>query len=246
MAPTATVDSTSGAVYNLSMDTTTAVRDAGHGLLQAIIASPDDDSLRLICADWLDEHGQPERAEFIRVQCELGGPCRDCKPHHAKQGCCAKRAALRRQERKFLERYKWQWTGFPVAFATALDETAWTWRRGFVEAISITTAAFLQHVESLFRAAPLIQVRLGDKKPLPGAGPKPKFYWLPGHRDNCGADHLPLAIFNRLTGELFSIAGAKRYENEAAAMTDLSNQCVHHGRDLLRLPTLDLHTRASP
>ena len=39
--------------------------------LAAIRAAPDDDAPRLIYADWLDEHGQPERAEFIRVQCEL-------------------------------------------------------------------------------------------------------------------------------------------------------------------------------
>jgi uncharacterized protein (TIGR02996 family) len=36
-----------------------------------IIENPDDDTPRLVYADWLDEHGQPERAEFIRVQCEL-------------------------------------------------------------------------------------------------------------------------------------------------------------------------------
>jgi uncharacterized protein (TIGR02996 family) len=39
--------------------------------LRAIIASPDDDTPRLVCADWLDEHGEPERAELIRVQCGL-------------------------------------------------------------------------------------------------------------------------------------------------------------------------------
>src|SRR3954447_18033797 len=43
----------------------------GTALLAAIRAAPDDDAPRLIYADWLDEHGQPERAEFIRVQCEL-------------------------------------------------------------------------------------------------------------------------------------------------------------------------------
>jgi uncharacterized protein (TIGR02996 family) len=40
-------------------------------LLAAIRAAPADDAPRLVYADWLDEHGQPERAEFIRVQCEL-------------------------------------------------------------------------------------------------------------------------------------------------------------------------------
>jgi uncharacterized protein (TIGR02996 family) len=40
-------------------------------LLQAIIDDPDDDMVRLVYADWLDDRGQSERAEFIRVQIEL-------------------------------------------------------------------------------------------------------------------------------------------------------------------------------
>src|SRR5215217_5840813 len=43
-------------------------------LLAAIRAAPDDDAPRLVYADWLDEHGQPERAEFIRLQCERARP----------------------------------------------------------------------------------------------------------------------------------------------------------------------------
>lgn len=39
--------------------------------LQAIIASPDDDTPRLAAADWLDEHDDPDRAAFIRLQVEL-------------------------------------------------------------------------------------------------------------------------------------------------------------------------------
>jgi uncharacterized protein (TIGR02996 family) len=39
--------------------------------LQAIIDHPDDDTPRLVYADWLEEHGQPDRAALIRVQCEL-------------------------------------------------------------------------------------------------------------------------------------------------------------------------------
>src|SRR5262245_22546514 len=37
----------------------------------AIIADADDDGPRLIYADWLEDHGDPVRAEFIRVQCRL-------------------------------------------------------------------------------------------------------------------------------------------------------------------------------
>src|SRR5215470_1619052 len=40
--------------------------------LQAILAEPDDDGLRLMYADWLEEHGDP-RGEFIRLQCALAG-----------------------------------------------------------------------------------------------------------------------------------------------------------------------------
>ena len=35
--------------------------------VRAIAEHPDDDAPRLVYADWLEEHGQPERAEFIRA-----------------------------------------------------------------------------------------------------------------------------------------------------------------------------------
>src|ERR1700761_7535427 len=37
----------------------------------AIVAAEDEDTPRLAYADWLDEHGDPDRAEFIRIQCRL-------------------------------------------------------------------------------------------------------------------------------------------------------------------------------
>ena len=37
----------------------------------AIVAHADEDTPRLAYADWLDEHGDPDRAAFIRVQCRL-------------------------------------------------------------------------------------------------------------------------------------------------------------------------------
>ena len=40
-------------------------------LLAAIRDAPDDDLPRLAHADWLEEHGQSPRAEFVRVQIEL-------------------------------------------------------------------------------------------------------------------------------------------------------------------------------
>ena len=43
----------------------------GDALYRAILAAPEEDTPRLVYADWLDENGQPNRAEFIRVQIEL-------------------------------------------------------------------------------------------------------------------------------------------------------------------------------
>jgi uncharacterized protein (TIGR02996 family) len=42
--------------------------DQGEALLQAVADAPEDDTPRLVYADWLDEHGDTARAEFIRVQ----------------------------------------------------------------------------------------------------------------------------------------------------------------------------------
>lgn len=38
--------------------------------LRSICAEPEDDTVRLVYADWLEENGEPERAEFIRIQVE--------------------------------------------------------------------------------------------------------------------------------------------------------------------------------
>src|SRR6516225_6153600 len=43
-------------------------RDA---LLAAICAAPDEDTPRLVFADWLDENGSPNWAALIRAECEL-------------------------------------------------------------------------------------------------------------------------------------------------------------------------------
>ena len=52
-------------------------------LLAAIKANPADDLPRLVAADWLEENGESERAEFVRVQCRVanGQQCRWSGPN---------------------------------------------------------------------------------------------------------------------------------------------------------------------
>lgn len=57
--------------------------------LRAIAENPDDDAPRLMFADWLAEHDDPARGEFIRLQCEIaqlpeGDPQRKALERRAK------------------------------------------------------------------------------------------------------------------------------------------------------------------
>lgn len=50
-------------------------------LIRAVLDSPEDDTVRLVYADWLDERAQPGdsvRAEFIRLQIEIAKIQKDC------------------------------------------------------------------------------------------------------------------------------------------------------------------------
>ena len=46
-------------------------------LLAAIVADPDDDTPRLVYADWLDENDRPDEAAFLRVQCAAAAAAAD-------------------------------------------------------------------------------------------------------------------------------------------------------------------------
>src|SRR5262245_44337117 len=47
----------------------------------AILSRPDDENLRLVYADWLEERGEP-RAEFLRRESELTGVRREVERLH--------------------------------------------------------------------------------------------------------------------------------------------------------------------
>src|SRR5262245_29630352 len=69
--------------------------------LQAIFAAPDDDTPRLVYADWLDEHRDAPRAEFIRLQIELSRLSEDDERHWE----------LKDRESALLEKHRAKWLG---------------------------------------------------------------------------------------------------------------------------------------
>ncbi|MBA4064195.1 MAG: hypothetical protein C0501_10865 [Isosphaera sp.] len=83
--------------------------------LAAIIADPADDTARLVAADWLDENGDPDRAEFVRAQIALYRLHPDYATDEAVRAAFdPAAAALYRRERDLLGRYAKQWlAGLP-------------------------------------------------------------------------------------------------------------------------------------
>jgi uncharacterized protein (TIGR02996 family) len=158
--------------------------------LEAIIAEPERDDIRLIFADWLEENGQSARAEFIRVQIRLEDFARsqdefdkaDISHMDAERARLdVGQKILRRRERELLKFHGWKW-------APSLPDACWEcngthlggagrvfrgeFRRGFIESATLAAAAWLEHGPALVKAAPLREVRLNDHQPshLPFVG----------------------------------------------------------------------------
>jgi len=91
-------------------------------LLRTVIESPDDDAPRLVFADWVEEHGEHERAEFIRFQCRLESL--DDNPEETER--------LRERERELLDEFAWAWA---EEFGTELRQ--WSYRRGLIERVEV-------------------------------------------------------------------------------------------------------------
>jgi uncharacterized protein (TIGR02996 family) len=122
-----------------------------HTLIQDIIADPEDDAPRLAYADWLQEHGQPDRAQFIRIQCELA----------RRSEYSPDRRALELQEDRLLAHHRDEWLA-PLRNILE-DDGLWPpcrFRRGFVETIRITATRLLENAHFIFNTHPVRKATL--------------------------------------------------------------------------------------
>src|SRR5688572_30620965 len=115
--------------------------------LRTIRGEPHDDAPRLVFADWLEEHGQPERAEYIRLQCALANlPPED-----------PQRPALTKREKQLWQKHAGRWRS-PLPSRIR----RYQFQRGFIfpQSVELTAKQFLDLPDECFAAAPLWGVRL--------------------------------------------------------------------------------------
>ena len=111
--------------------------------LQAICENPEDDTHRLIYADWLEDRGDPDglaRAEFIRLQYLLAG-------HGTREQF--------QRESELLGIHKEKWlSGSQVTLAE------WAFERGFLARAKADVRSLLVDVETFLKGHPLQHLSL--------------------------------------------------------------------------------------
>lgn len=145
--------------------TTKAKSKSADRLLAAICAAPDDDAARLAYADFLDEHGEPERAEFIRLQIDLAHlPAWDRKAK-----------LLRFRERLLLLRHGEEWR----AQLPELGGVEWgKFERGFVSEVILESLKVLtKRFDALCAASPITGIQLNSLDGFTSKPPEPH-HWL--------------------------------------------------------------------
>jgi uncharacterized protein (TIGR02996 family) len=126
---------------------------AGHlyaeadGFLARVREVPDADEPRLIYADWLDEQGDGDRAEFIRAQIALAR-----LPEYDRR-----RVELVKDVQDLLARHADAWAAPFRGLATGP-----VFRRGFVEEVKVTARQFLARADALFATGPVRHLHLLD------------------------------------------------------------------------------------
>jgi uncharacterized protein (TIGR02996 family) len=118
--------------------------------LRAIAEQPDADASRRVYADWLEDNGDPEQAEFVRLQLRLA----------ALDEFDPGRPALAGREHELLIEHGMGWARVLVDRG-ALD---WKFRRGTLSWATLTLADFLKHGEAIFDRTSVRRIRLTEAK----------------------------------------------------------------------------------
>jgi uncharacterized protein (TIGR02996 family) len=119
--------------------------------LDAVFDRYADDRPRLVYADFLDDSGEPERAELIRVQLALSRLSEDDP----------RRPGLSDRQLELLNRNRAEWTAHLAGLVVSVD-----FRRGVPDSASVDAATFLERGEELFARLRVRRLRLLDAAPV--------------------------------------------------------------------------------
>lgn len=126
-------------------------------LMAAIVAAPDDDLPRLVYADWLDEIGRSEHAEWLRH--ELVEPTIRTYP----EGAAVVVQVCENPLDKTI--YFSDWLSDPDVMqfevAPAVQRVSWETCRGFPSTITVYGVPFAAMVEELKCKYPIVRVKIG-------------------------------------------------------------------------------------
>jgi len=123
-------------------------------LYRAIMDAPDDDAPRLVYADWLEEHGRPKRAEFIRLQCELSSIIMGT------QAAFARYVAIQKRCWALFNANQGRW----LREIGPMPASIW-YRRGMAAKVVSSVEYFVAHGSHLFDVAPIEEVEFTQIEP---------------------------------------------------------------------------------
>jgi uncharacterized protein (TIGR02996 family) len=216
----------------------------GAALLADIVENPADDTPRLVYADWLDENGDGDRADFIRVQVALERPV--AVGHDSgrivRRRDMAISDALRRRERELLLHNWTAWTprlSETHSFEVILSEE-WTYsgtpavlfRRGFIAEVRCTLEQWLAHGPAATAGHPIEVVTLTDREPHTeplGYGSAAPWAWRIMNKADA-AHVIPGTIFRHLPMKPEDTIAWRDFDSRDAAITALSRACILHAR----------------
>jgi uncharacterized protein (TIGR02996 family) len=127
-----------------------AAKNAEQAFIQAICEAPEDDAPRLVFADWLDDNGDPDRAEFIRTQCRRA----------SMDVWDDERDDLVHREKQLLKKHQAKWAKPTNKFTKRAE-----FHRGFVGEMAMAVPKFLSIADTIFAATPLTILRPMQVRP---------------------------------------------------------------------------------
>ncbi len=192
-------------------------------LLQEICANPSDDTPRLVYADWLEENGHEDRANYIRTECGLLSEL-----YIQKQPVWA--LAIARAFGFPIEQTKSDQESFRCfgyASGTVIGanrrEVKWGWSRGFISSIECHCGDWLKYGREVVKVAPIERVILTDKATHSTQGTQ-LFGWYVSNTLN-GYDDLPWCLWERLRGSKQNKSW-RWFDSQEEMVASLSEACL--------------------